>query len=250
MNVLPASSRPKIICLEGNIGAGKSTILNVIEQECKRQGRTDIVILKEPIEEWEKTVDKDDGESILEKYYSNQKKYAFSFQVFVFTTIVETIKKTIASNPECKYILCERSLHSSRDVFAKMLYFEGIFEDIQYTIYNRMCDSAIGSYVAKKVIYLNVNPHICYRRVAWRGRIGEEKIPLSYLEKCGKFHELWINTLLKKGMIPVLQIDGNENFEEHCESKSEREKIYQQNVATQIIDFIYAENSHSTYLSV
>ena len=47
----------KLVSLEGNIGAGKSTLLTEVEQRCKNRGISEIRILREPVNEWEKVTD-------------------------------------------------------------------------------------------------------------------------------------------------------------------------------------------------
>jgi deoxyadenosine/deoxycytidine kinase len=73
---------PKIVSVEGNIGVGKTTMLDNIENYI-RKTELRIIVMREPIEKWTKP-DKD-GVSILEKFYKDKEKYTFSFQVYVAT---------------------------------------------------------------------------------------------------------------------------------------------------------------------
>ena len=62
-----------IISIEGNIGSGKSTILSLLKEECKKIDG--IIFLQEPVSEWNEIKD-NSGETILSKFYENQEKEA------------------------------------------------------------------------------------------------------------------------------------------------------------------------------
>ena len=223
---------PKIICLEGNIGSGKSTLLDNLEKEFHRQGRTDVIILREPVDIWENTLD-NNGENILKKFYKDPKKYSFPFQVLAFSTIMESLNNAFMQQGGIQYIICERSLMASRNVFAKMLYDDGMIEDMMYNIYENMFNELIELYSATQIIYLDVDPEVCYDRIMKRNRDGEQIIALEYLKKCSKYHEKWlVNENMKE--IPILHIIGNEEAVYDIEN----DKDIGLNWVKQIVNFI------------
>jgi len=184
---------PKIYSIEGNIGAGKTTILEEIES----LRNSKICIVREPVDVW--TLIRDStGENILEKFYKDPKKYAFAFQVLAFNTRLNTIKNAFnhSNNSENKYevILCERSLHSDGHIFAKMLYDDGLIDEISYKIYEKMYSEAIKEVSLSGVIYLDIPPETCAERIVKRARDGEENITLDYLQRCHRYHSTWLNT--------------------------------------------------------
>ena len=196
----------RIISLEGNIGAGKTTFLKNLE-ECL-QTNTEWVFLKEPVHIWEQICDKD-GKTILSKFYENPEKYAFAFQVMAFTTRYQELKKLINENPQCKGVICERSLEADKHIFAKMLHKDGCMDDVSYTIYERYFSMYEGNFDLDGIIYLHAEPEVCFHRIAKRSRTGESNIELDYLRNCCDFHNQWLlNT-----KTPVLKIDVNENIE-------------------------------------
>ena len=111
-------NHPIVLSLEGNIGAGKSTILNALERQLGKDSGW--LFLKEPVHIWETIQDKD-GKSILCKFYENPSKYAFSFQVMAFITRYQELKRMLKENPDCKGIICERSLEADKNIFAKIV---------------------------------------------------------------------------------------------------------------------------------
>jgi deoxyadenosine/deoxycytidine kinase len=205
---------PLIVSIEGNIGIGKSTLLNNLELSYKLKGITGIIILREPEEEWNLICDQN-NESILSKFYKNPEKYSFAFQILVLKTMVDQLLKTIVENPNCEIIICERSILSSYHVFAKMLYDFTLMNEIEYKIYQSVYDTTYknnSQIIQQKIIYLNCPPEKCYERIKKRNRKGEENIDLDYLKKCNDYHESWLNdendkTIMKMNMDSSIEYD-------------------------------------------
>ena len=194
---------PKIFVLEGNISAGKTTLLEHIET----LKNPNIFVLKEPVDVWTSVRDSD-GENILEKFYKDAKTYAFPFQILAFHTRLQTLKKVIEENPNVDVILCERSLHADGHIFAKMLYDDGMIDEISYKIYQKMYLDGIAQFPLAGVIYLDVEPEICAERIIKRGRSGEENIPIEYLQRCHKYHRDWLTTEQSYPVFPYTDIDS------------------------------------------
>ena len=85
-----------------------------------------------------------------------------------------------------------------------MLYDDGLIDDINYTIYLQFYNSYKEKYYSNGIIYINADPAICDVRINKRNRSGEESVKLSYLEKCGKYHNTWIHSQSN-----ILSIDAN-----------------------------------------
>jgi deoxyadenosine/deoxycytidine kinase len=178
-----------IVSIEGNIGSGKSTLLANLRETYKNDAN--IVFLKEPVDEWEKIKD-ENGITILEKFYSDQIKYSFSFQMMAYVSRLKVLRdelKNIQLSEDKKtIIITERSLHTDKMVFAKMLYDSGKIEYINYQIYLSWFDTFSEEFPVHKIVYVKTCPEKCYSRVHKRSRDGEENIPLDYLINCSKYH--------------------------------------------------------------
>lgn len=193
----------QIISIEGNIGSGKSTILKELKDHFKDV--ENIIFLQEPVSEWD-TIKDSSGKTILSKFYEDQKKYSFAFQIMAYISRLALLKKAIEENPN-GIIITERCLDTDRYVFAKMLYDSGKIEDVEYQIYLKWFDHFINIGGIHKVIYLKADSNICYYRINKRNRNGESNIELSYLENCEKYHNEMINNINN----PYLIINGNED---------------------------------------
>lgn len=178
-----------IVCVEGNIGSGKSTFMQKLKQEFKE--RQDICFLDEPVEVWRHF--KDEEGSILEHYYKDQMTWGFSFQMLAYISRLSILRRALA-NPDYKYIITERSLFTDTNVFCKMLYENGVIHPIQYQIYQAWFDEFITDH-PYVFVYLRTDPEIALQRVEKRNRKGET-IPLSYLEECHRYHEKWLEDAL------------------------------------------------------
>jgi deoxyadenosine/deoxycytidine kinase len=194
--------RPIIISIEGNIGSGKSTILSHLKEFLKDNHR--ISFLKEPVDVWETIKDSSTGENILEKFYQNQKKYGFSFQVMAYATRLATLRNEIRKVNACDIIICERSLEADKNIFAQMLFDDGMIDELDFQIYNHFYTQTTG-YEVDAIVYLDTEPEKSHERVTKRSRDGESSISLEYLTRCKSYHDNWLNNT----ETCVLKLDAN-----------------------------------------
>ena len=194
----------QIISVEGNIGSGKSTILKCLKNIRSNNG-LEIIFVQEPVSEWDKIKDKN-GVTILSKFYENQEKYSFAFQMMAYISRLSILKDTIKKHPDA-IIITERCLNTDRYVFAKMLYDNGKLEDVEYQIYLNWFDHFSDMQNIQKVIYLKTSPETCFYRVNKRHRDGESNIPLEYLQSCHEYHEDMIKNINNDNNILIINSD-------------------------------------------
>jgi deoxyadenosine/deoxycytidine kinase len=222
----------QIVSIEGNIGSGKSTLLSNLKKYFENKN-TNVIFLKEPVDEWSNIKD-ENGITILEKFYNDQNKYSFSFQMMAYISRLKLLKDTISQikymeNELIKYIfekeeidsqkyviITERSLYTDKMVFAKMLFDTGKIEFINYQIYLNWFNTFADEFPVHKIVYVRADPEICYERISTRNREGESNIPIEYLKSCSEYHE---NMLDKKSSECVcknqLVLNGNYNIYEN-----------------------------------
>jgi len=210
-----------IVSIEGNIGSGKSTLLETLKSIFKEN--SNVLFLREPVDEWEKIKDKD-GNTMLQKFYANQQEYSFAFQMMAYISRLTILRETVRdimrrvqstdqiNQKKKKYIIItERSLYTDKFVFAKMLYDQGKIEDVMYQIYLNWFDEFAKDFPVNDVIYVNTDPTKCYERIHKRARVGEEVIPLAYLTACHEYHNAFLdeNTGIKATQ---LVLNGNQDI--------------------------------------
>ena len=182
------SDEVKMVSLEGNIGAGKSTLLTEVERRCKDRGISDIRILREPVDEWEKVTD--GMKTILQLFYENPSEYGFPLQILVGITTMIKIHRELLDYPDTKIILSERSTLSSRMVFARMLRHDGFLDDIEDKVYQMLLGGNEHKALTypEMMMYIDTDPITCLNRIGLRDRRGENKITLEELHRCESYH--------------------------------------------------------------
>lgn len=214
----------KVIIVEGNIGAGKSTFLRLIND------LLDVQVVYEPHEQWQDI----NGENILDSFYKDKNRWAYTFQSYAFITRIMAQEQ--ADKVSCKPLqILERSVYSDRYCFAKNLFEMGEMTSLEWQLYQDWWSWFVKHYTKKPsgFIYLQTSPQVSYDRLLKRARSEESSIPLHYLTSLHNQHENWlihklhVDEYVKN--IPVLVLDCTQDFE----SNPELCKKY----AQQIVDF-------------
>jgi len=187
-----------VYSIEGNIGVGKSTLVEFIKNNFEN-----VIIVPEPVDIWNTVVDRN-GTNIIENYYYDPPKYAYCFQMMCYITRLTLLKKCYQEAPDGAIIITERCLHTDRNIFAQMLYDTEILNDIEYTVYTKWFDTFINEVPIHGIIYMDLTPEIAFERIMLRDRKGESEITMEYLYNLRKYHLKWIETT----SIPSITIDA------------------------------------------
>lgn len=199
-------THPRIYSIEGNIGSGKTTIIENLQRTFANN--PNVIFIREPVDVWQ-TIQDANGETILAKFYKDPVKYAFSFQVMAYSTRLSMLRKVIRENPQCETIICERSLDADKHIFERMLYDDGFIDEVSHQIYQRFYGEFQDQFRLSGIIYIDADAQVCKSRIEKRARVGEETVSLDYLEKCQKYHELWLSH--QELNAQVLKIETNED---------------------------------------
>jgi deoxyadenosine/deoxycytidine kinase len=196
-----------LITIEGNIGSGKSTIINNL----RNLNLDNIIFVDEPVSEWLSITDAS-GKNALEIFYEDQHKNSFWFQILAYITRLRNLLKTIEENSNDKIIICERSIYTDKYVFAKMLYEAGNISEIEWKTYSYWFDTFKNKTKLDLILYVNTEPDECYERIIKRNRPEEiNKISKDYLVKCHNKHLEWFHEVEDKSQI--IHIDGHQPIE-------------------------------------
>jgi deoxyadenosine/deoxycytidine kinase len=190
---------PRLVSLEGNIGAGKTTLIRNLQEkygDSSSLGKH-ILFLPEPVAFWQTFVDSKTKKNILDLFYENPKKYAFTFQMLAFQSRYELLRNTIANirkeGTPVDTIVMERSLDADYHIFAKTMFENGTLEETEWEIYRFVTRERLAEFGVSGIIWLDVPAEECYHRVQERGREEECGLTLDYLRSCEEAHREWLS---------------------------------------------------------
>lgn len=148
-----------VIVLAGMIGAGKSTYTEFIAREMGTQAFYESV----------------DHNPILDKFYENQEKWAFSLQIFFLNARFRSIKAALSDNNN----VLDRSIYEDA-LFTKVNHLQGNISVEEMDIYNDLLDNMMEELdsIPKKapdlLIYLDGSFEMILERIKKRGRDFEQ----------------------------------------------------------------------------
>lgn len=188
------------VCVEGNIGSGKSTFI----RHFGKLGEVEAV--PEPVERWRNL----HGHNLFKLMYGDPVRWSHAFQTYVQLTMAQSHLQPC--NAPVK--LMERSIHSARYIFVENMYQSGVMSEAEYHVYNEWYKAILG-YVdcgVDLIVYLRTDPELVYARVRDRARDEEQQIPLEYLKALHSCYEKWIFEEKYPLLAPVLVIDANDEL--------------------------------------
>ncbi|CAL8101535.1 unnamed protein product [Orchesella dallaii] len=115
-----AMNPPITVCVEGNIGSGKTTFLKHFKKF------PDVCVFDEPISKWRDC----QGYNLLDLMYKDPRKWSLCFQSYVQLTMLDLHTKPIVEPIK----MMERSIFSAQYCFVQNLRNEGLIEDAQYAV--------------------------------------------------------------------------------------------------------------------
>jgi deoxyguanosine kinase len=150
----------RYIAVEGNIGAGKTTLAKLIAEEAHA------LLFQEEV----------DDNPFLSKYYQDAKGFAFQAQIFFLLNRFRQ-QTEIAQRDLFSELLVADYMFAKDSIFAHV-----VLEDDELVLYNRMHGLLQGRIVHPDLaIYLQAAPPVLMERIRKRGRSFEKGITEAYL---------------------------------------------------------------------
>lgn len=237
------------IAVEGNTGAGKTTLINILANEFAAR------IVDEPFEKW---TDVNGKGNLFEQYQKDPPRWSVHLAVYSAVTKIDALKAA----PRAGITLIDRSIYADRHAFAKKMLRDGTLSDEHFNSYDELlgcmlqeksfADKFLVPYdrtsslhqeiyarafdkVAKPfhykldgIIYLRTSPEICRQRAEKRNRdlkdpnAGPEG---SFYQELGLVHDEWLYTRttvrIGNSDVSILTIDGDVDFlgNDHAKAK-------------------------------
>ncbi|XP_075464063.1 deoxycytidine kinase [Ascaphus truei] len=235
---LGKTNKIKKISIEGNIAAGKSTFVNILQRT-----NEDWEVVPEPIGRWcnvqscqnefqELTMSQKSGGNLLQMMYEKPERWSFTFQSYACLSRIRAQLKALGGKlkeAEKPVLFFERSVYSDRYIFASNLYEADCMNETEWAVYqdwHEWMNSQFGADLElDAIIYLRATPEKCLSRIYSRGREEEQDIPVEYLEKLHYKHESWLHHRTMRTnfeylhQLPILTLDVNNSFKDDKEKQ-------------------------------
>jgi deoxyadenosine/deoxycytidine kinase len=170
-----------IITIDGNIGSGKTSVLNYLHKTYK------IPIDLEPVDSWN---------SYLSKLY-DEKLDVFKFQVRIWLD-----RCWVQEKSEKTTVLMERSPYFIKNAFIQSALDTDMMTPHEYNILHDLHKKTDNIWTSNTYIYLKSNPDNCYKRIKKRNRASEKNITEEYIHMLHEYHE----KTCQKGLVSNMNI--------------------------------------------
>jgi deoxyadenosine/deoxycytidine kinase len=191
----------KYIAVAGNIGAGKSTLVDFLRQ---RFGLTPFF---EP----------NAGNPFLPLFYQDMRRWAFHSQIF-FLTHKFRLHQQLAHHPGT--VIQDRTIYEDAEIFALNLYRTGMMTPEEHETYRVMYEGIIQTLRPPDLmIYLRASVPTVRRRIRLRGRPEEQALPLDYIKRLHALYEGWFERYDRSPtmVLPIDKLDYIQDLIAHIE---------------------------------
>lgn len=188
---------PTVIVIEGQIGVGKTTLGELLEEELQ------LPLYKE--------LTNPHTHEMLDRFYRDKKRWAFTLQVHFLNERFRKIKQIFRDGGG----LLDRSIFGDR-IFAEVLHEDGDMEEFEFHTYTTLLDNMLEHAQAPRLlIYLDCSVDTAIDRIRKRNRGIESTIPRDYLERINDHYLRWYEqydvspkVFIDTEQMPIHQPDG------------------------------------------
>lgn len=179
----------KFIAVAGNIGVGKSTLVELL---CQRL-------------EWQPFYEPVTENPYLSDFYQNMADWSFHSQTFFLSHRLR-IHHQLWLHPGS--VIQDRSIYEDAEIFAQNLYVQGYMRQRDYETYRALYE-AVADFLPPPdlVVYLRASVPTLVHRISQRARTYERDISADYLDGLNKLYEKWFANFVQ---CPVLTVPADD----------------------------------------
>jgi deoxyadenosine/deoxycytidine kinase len=184
------SKKPKHIAVAGNIGAGKTTLTELLSKHYK----------------WIPHFEDVDHNPYLMDFYEDMPRWSFNLQIFFLNS---RLRQLVEIQKGTETVIQDRTIYEDANIFAPNLHEMGLMSKRDFDNYFHFFQT-LKSLVQPPdlLIYLNASVPTLVGQIQKRGREYEENIRLDYLKRLNEYYNKWIGDY-KEGQLLVIDVDKN-----------------------------------------
>ena len=185
------------VAVAGNIGAGKTTLTNLLAKHYK----------------WEPHFESVEENPYLDDFYSSMERWSFNLQIYFLNSRFRQILDIRESG---KNVIQDRTIYEDAHIFAPNLHAMGLMTNRDFSNYLSLFE-LMERLIAPPdlLIYLRGSIATLVGQIHKRGREYENSISIDYLSRLNERYEAWISKY-RKGKLLIIDID-NLNFVDNPE---------------------------------
>jgi len=179
----------KFIAVAGNIGVGKSTL---VEKICQHM-------------DWEPFYEPVTENPYLSDFYANMNVWSFHSQIFFLTHRLRIHQELTHYNGS---VIQDRSIYEDAEIFARNLFLQGKMSQRDYQTYYSLYQT-LAEFLPPPdlVIYLRASEKTLLTRIHIRNRDYEKTITPDYLIQLNNLYNRWIENFT---FCPVLSVPADD----------------------------------------
>jgi deoxyadenosine/deoxycytidine kinase len=178
----------KHIAIAGNIGAGKTTLTELLS---KHYG-------------WESEYESVENNPYLSDFYEDMHRWSFNLQIYFLNSRFQQLVKL---RNGAKTVIQDRTIYEDAYIFAPNLHQMGLMSTRDFDNYQSLFKT-MSNMIAPPdlMIYLQASIPSLVENIQNRAREYEENIRLDYLRKLNQYYDTWIESY-KVGKLLIINID-------------------------------------------
>ena len=176
------------IAIAGNIGAGKTSLAELLAKHYKWEAHFEDVI----------------DNPYLDDFYNHMERWSFNLQIYFLKSRFQQLLKIKESK---KPIIQDRTIYEDAHIFAPNLKAMGLMNQRDFKNYQELFE-LLESLIKGPdlLVYLRSSIPNLVNKIHKRGRDYENSISIDYLSRLNERYEAWISTY-DKGEILVIDVD-------------------------------------------
>jgi deoxyadenosine/deoxycytidine kinase len=180
--------KPKHIAIAGNIGAGKTTLCELLSNHYG----------------WEVNYESTDDNPYLEDFYNDMSRWSFNLQIYFLNNRYRQIVEIQKGN---NTVIQDRSIYEDAHIFAPNLHKMGLMATRDFHNYFdlfKLMSSQVNA--PDLLIYLKASVPTLVNHIQKRGRDYESTMSLNYLKSLNDKYEEWIDSY-EEGKLLILDVN-------------------------------------------